>query len=281
MLARGISALFAACLLVLPGCSLFEKPAVVTSGLDSDEAARRYQEAEAAPTPRIAPQTHLAAGRMLEGQGDFESAISQYERAIAANPRFASAYNRLGVLYHKLGLARDAEKILKQGASIDPKAVVLRNNLGYCYLEQRRFEEAELQFRQALAVSPGFERARMNLAVALGQRGRTAQSLAEFSRVVPMDVAHYNVAVICVSRQDYAGAEKALRQALAINPQCAGADKQLEQVVVLRRESEARDPGRALVEAMIESAEANEPASEPAVVIPLAGTADQEGPDTP
>jgi tetratricopeptide (TPR) repeat protein len=256
-------------------------PAVVSSAFGSGDAAKRYQDAEAAPTPRIAARTHVAAGRMLERQGDLEGAIGQYERAIAANPRFVGAYNRLGILHYKLGRGEDAEKILEQGIRINPRAVILRNNLGYCCLEQRRFEEAEEQFRQVLNISPEFKRARMNLAVCLGQRGRAAESLAEFSRVVAMDVAHYNLAVICVSRQDYAGAERALRQALAINPQCPGADVQLEQVVALQRASETRGPDRALAEAMIKSAEGNEPASEPGVVIPLAGSADREGVDTP
>jgi Flp pilus assembly protein TadD len=187
----------------------------------------RFRNAAPAPPPRIEHTTHLAAGQMLERQGDFAGAIGQYEKAIAAWPRFAPAYNRLGIVYQQIGRLDEAEKILVQGVQADPSSVTLRNNLGYCYLLQQRYQEALAMFRDALAQDPAFKRARMNLAICLGKMGQTQDSLIEFSKVVSADVAHYNVGVICLHRGEYDRAGQAFAQALTINPKCPGAQIQL------------------------------------------------------
>lgn len=231
-------------LTIVVGCSLDKKERVAQGGMD-EERALKAESAKPAPPAKIMPDTHIAAGKMLERQGDLTGAIVQYERAIAIEPRSATAYNRLGVVYQKLGRHTDAELIFKQGAAADPASAVLPNNLGYCYLSQLRYAEAEQAFRDALLRSPDFQRARMNLAIVMAQTGRLEESLIEFSRVVPADVAHYNVAMISLQRRDYASAEKSLREALAINPSSTGAQDQLRRVEQLAARPTPRSPTRA------------------------------------
>lgn len=264
MAGRRTLAAIIACWPLLAGCSAFENSITHSTLLGSRADQKHYKDAKLAPLGRISPKTHLAAGRLLEGQGNFEGAIGQYEKAIASNPRLVAAYNRLGILYQKLGQPLEAERIFKQGIRADPGAALLHNNLGYAHLSQGRTADAEKEFREALMVSPEFRRARMNLAIALGQRGRLKESLVEFSRVVPADIAHFNVAVICLNRRDYAAAEGALRQALEINPNCPGAREHLAKVMSL---SEADSRQHA--------------AATQTPVIPLAGSADAEGTDAP
>ncbi len=214
------------------GCALDKKERVAQTGVE-EEKNLKVETAKTAPPPHIMADTHIAAGKMLEKQGDLTGAISQYERAIAAEPRSALAYNRLGIVYQKLGRFPDAENIFKQGAKADPNSAALLNNLGYCCLAQQHLAEAEQAFRDAIVLSQDFQRARMNLAIVLAQSGRLEDSLIEFSRVVPADAAHYNVAMICLQRRDYANAEKSLREALTINPNCTGAQDQLRRVAQL------------------------------------------------
>ena len=192
-----------------------------------------HANAKAAPAPRISPDTHLAAGQMLEKQGDVRGAIEQYEKAIAASPRSISAYNRLGILYQRMGKFDEAERIFTRGLEAQPSSATLLNNLGYNCLSQRNYKNAEEHFRQALRTSPDFKRARMNLAITLVQSRRIDDGLAEFKQVVPEDIAYGNVAVICSNAGNYADAERALRKSLEINPDCAEAKRLLEQVVKL------------------------------------------------
>jgi Flp pilus assembly protein TadD len=249
---------------VLAGCSALMEQVDTPEMLGARRHPRNGEEIKDSPLPRIMPETHLAAGQVLERQGDLEGALAQYEKAIAANSRYAAAYNRLAIVYQRLNRPEDAEHIFRQGIRAAPEAAILRNNLGYCYLMRRRFAEARKEFSEALRISPKFERARMNLAITLAQMGRHDESLAEFSQVVPADVAHYNLAVVCVSREDYAGAEKALRAALAINSRCRGAKEQLDRVT-----------------ALVQAGGERESVSETAEAIPLAGGPEPDNRDLP
>jgi len=223
--------------MVLGGCA--QPNASPDKGPEESEKARQARESAALDVPRIHPETHLASGRMLEEQGNFQGAITQYEKAIALRPDFAPAYNSLGILYQRLGRPEDAEQILRQGIKArqassardpsrpDAALAMLHNNLGVCHLARTRFAEAERCFRTALTISPNFQRARMNLAISLAHLGQTQASLATFAEVVPDDVAHYNLAAVLAARGDQAGARHALEEALKINPDCPGAREQL------------------------------------------------------
>jgi len=217
--------------------------------------------------------THLAAGRMLEGQGDPKGAIEQYERAIAASPKMAAGYNRLGMLYQKLGQYAQAESIFRSGMDAAPDAGVLRNNLGYNYLLQKRFAEAEEQFLMALSLAPSLKRARMNLGIVYAQTGRLDQSLAQFRTVVTEDVAHYNLAVIRLAAGDRENAERSLRLALGANPNLSIARQQLEKLA----------PATAMTATVATTAPPTliqPPAAEP-LDGPIAGTAGEEPIDEP
>ncbi len=251
--------LLLSCPVLTAGCADLQKR-FQTAEASKKENAVEKSRAEAPPPPRINPMTHVAAGQMLEQQGDFNGAIEQYEKAVAANPKTATGYNRLGVLYQKLGRFEDADQMFRQGLAVQPGSAMLHNNLGYNYLIQKKYFEAEQSFRDALSLSRDFKRARMNLAISLAQQGRLDESVLEFSRVLPEDVAHFNVATLCLQKGDYANSEASLRQALMINPDCPGAKDQLQRVIRL--------------------AAANSPAPKPTLaspsVTPLAGNSTQE-----
>ncbi len=223
------------------GCSFDRSERVSDASGMEDRKVDHAQKARPAPPPRITADTHLAAGRMLEKQGDLLAAVAQYERAIVSEPRLVQAYNRLGIVYQKLGRFTDADHAFESGLRADPGSVTLNNNMGYSLLLQQRFEDAEHYFRDALTIDPEFERARMNLAITLGYLGRTEESRSEFTRVVSADIAHYNVAMLELHRGNYVAARKLLNDALALNPSCPGAVEQLRRVEALA----AGDPSAA------------------------------------
>lgn len=227
MRAASFLAILALALLPNTGCILDRDEGIEESLGVEERRTSEVEQAEPAPPRKVSADTHLAAGRMLEKQGDFLGAISQYERAIAVEPRLPTAYSQLGIVYQKMGRFKDAEQIFKKGIQADPGSAMLRNNLGYGYLLQNRFVEAEREFNEALRIAPDFTRARMNLAIALGSLGRNDEALEEFKTVVTPDVAHFNVAMLQMNRGEYAEAKNSLQLALAINPDCPGAQDQL------------------------------------------------------
>ncbi len=220
--------------LALPGCTLSDEEKIS----DSNIGRRRPADADQikdAPRPRISPQTHLAAGRMLERQGDLHGAIEQYEKAVLADPRLTEAYNRLGIIYQKAGRLDTAAEMYRRGLKADPNSAMLHNNLGFCYLAQNKLDAAERALRQALANNPAFKRARMNLGIVLARAGRLNESVVAFEQVTTTDIAHYNVGVICLDLGRLDEAENALERALAINPHCKGAQAYLDHTRRLAR----------------------------------------------
>lgn len=214
-------------LVLLVGCSSLDLSPEPTAAKPETPAP---DELSPTPSPRISPKTHLAAGQMLEQQGDLQGAILQYEKAVAADPRFTAAYNRLGIVYQRLGRFDEADRIMVQGLKADPGSATLANNLGYSLLQQGRLPAAEKAFRQALMISPQFKRARMNLGIVLAKTNRIEAGLTEFSQVVSADQAQFNVGLICLDQGRLAAAEQAFQTALEINNQCPGADAYLQRV---------------------------------------------------
>lgn len=197
---------------------------------DRTQAAKHADEAKPEPPPTILPATYVAAGRMLESNGDIAGAIMQYQRAIEADPREVQAYSRLGVAWQRLAKYPEAEQAFQKALAIQPNAAFLHNNLGCCYMLQKRFDFAQGAFQKALAINPEFKRARMNLALVMGRMGRMNESLAEFQRVLTPDSANYNVGVICMQQNRPEDAKRYFAQALAINPSCPGARENLERL---------------------------------------------------
>lgn len=178
--------------------------------------------------PRISAGTHQAAAMMLERQDDLLGAIHQYRKVVENNPENARAYNQMGMLYQKLQRPDEAEKILAEGVEHNPDCAVLKNNLGFCHLLRSDFSAAEEQFRKALELSPQFYRARTNLAITLAKTERLRESVNEFSKVLPVEAAYFNVGALCLDAKEYADAEWAFRSALANNPNYDPAKEKLE-----------------------------------------------------
>lgn len=167
---------------------------------------------------RIAASTHMASAGMLERQNNLPGAMKQYEDVIASDPQMTAAYHGLGRVHFLLGRHEDAENAFSRGLNVNNDVPAIHNNLGFTYLEEKKFVEAESCFRRALELSPSFKRARMNLGVALARQGRNTEAVEQFNQVVTREDALFNVSVICVESEDYAAAGKLLREALFINP---------------------------------------------------------------
>ena len=87
MAGRRTLAAIIACWPLLAGCSAFEESITHSALLGSRADQKRYEDAKPAPLGRISPQTHLAAGRLLEGQGDFEGASPRPEFRPLLDPK--------------------------------------------------------------------------------------------------------------------------------------------------------------------------------------------------
>lgn len=119
--------------------------------------------------------------------GDVRQAVVEFRKALEKDPGFAQAHNALGLLYHlSLGRPDQAEKAYRTALELSPGFSEAANNLGALYLEQRRYAEAEVMFRQALddVLYPTPHLARGNLGWALHGQGRNGEAVTELKAAV-------------------------------------------------------------------------------------------------
>lgn len=217
-------------LLLCGSCAEFEQYVVQSqkerNWLTADSSA--ITSAETVEEPRILPQTHFAAARLHEQNGQIDKAIIQYRKAIAVNHDYTEAYNRLGILLGRLGRHADAEKALRRCVELEPRRAALRNNLGYEYALQGRWSDAEAELSNAIRLDAQFARAYVNLGMVLCKTQRFEEALETFNAVLPEPDAFYNLGLMLRGQHRYQDAASAFRHVLTLDANFAAAQQQLE-----------------------------------------------------
>src|SRR6187402_1720661 len=88
------------------------------------------------------------SGEELFRQGQYAQAAAALER-LPEPEKTAAILNRLGISYHLLGRARDAELAYGKAIKADSDLAAPRNNLGALLYFQRKFGDADSEFRRA------------------------------------------------------------------------------------------------------------------------------------
>ncbi len=84
-------------------------------------------------------------------------------RALEIAPRFGIARRSLGARLHALGDLDQAIEETKKAVALLPVDPLSRHNLGVCYRDNGKPEEARKWFQEALRLNPDFEAARVEL----------------------------------------------------------------------------------------------------------------------
>jgi len=177
------------------------------------------------------PNTLLAMARLMAGQGRDEQARFTLARVISGHPGCLPAYVELAELHLRHRRINAAQDTLRQGLTVAPRDPVLLNDLGMCWLLRKDYDRALKQFAMAAAAGPDNARYRANVALALGMSGRYDECLAAYEQVLRSADAHYNLAVICDSRNDteQAAAEYARALRLRAPAETTVSDESAEQ----------------------------------------------------
>ena len=173
------------------------------------------------------PQAWNNIGIVHFDKREFAKAEQAYRRALAADPNYAEAHNNLGNALRALG--RLDESIAQYERAIElrnayPEAY---NNMATVLRDQLLFEQAEVAYRRALALRPSYIEAANNLAELLAVQNKSDEALQILTNLLQQQpnnlTALVNIARAHLARRNLGYAEKALKRALAIDPDHAGA----------------------------------------------------------
>lgn len=127
---------------------------------------------------------------------------------------------------HKLIAKGDIDSAiarLSQAIEIYPKYLKARNDLGVQYLKQKRFAEAEEQFRNVLESSPKYFNAQLNLGVVLVEQKRFRESIEELTKAASLDssnaAVHLFWGIAALEMNDLPMAERELVKSLVLGGQ--------------------------------------------------------------
>lgn len=143
------------------------------------------------------------------GRGQSATALDEVKLALAARPDLTEALNLRGLIYASMGEARLAEDSFRRALQGAPKDGDVMQNYGWFLCQERRFSEADAQFRQALSQPQYRDTIRTLLAqgVCMARDGKWAQAEASLSRAYEIDptnpVTAYNLSEVMFRRGEF------------------------------------------------------------------------------
>jgi arylsulfatase A-like enzyme/tetratricopeptide (TPR) repeat protein len=192
---------------------------------DRPEEALVALDRAAAVDPR-APEPALLRGRALRAMGRSDEAGAAFRRALALDPGNAEARRGLGELALERGAVDEAASLLEANVAADPTDAVALVKLGVARMRGGRVDEALALFERAVALDPDNPEALLDLAGALGKSGRSRDAIPYFEKAIevggPTTTALNGLGVARLESGDTAGAARALRESLALDPKQPG-----------------------------------------------------------
>ena len=96
----------------------------------------------------LGTQAYAQTGEELFLKGQYAQAAAEIER-LPDPVKPAATLNLLGMSYHFLGRLAEAEVAYERAIKVDPGLAAPRNNLGALFFSQRKFSDADREFRRA------------------------------------------------------------------------------------------------------------------------------------
>jgi Tfp pilus assembly protein PilF len=208
-------------------------------------------------------QLHWNLAERLEKSGSDADAAACYEKARSLDPHLPNVARRLAAIYDRLGETKRALDEYRVALKASPRDAQLLNRFGYFHYSRGQWEEAESQFRQALAINPNLQHAWVNLGLTLAQERRYDDSVEAFTKAVSKADALSNVAFVLTTQGKRDEAKQTYRAALALDPNLAIARMALQKLE--SPGSAAKSPPPA-VPALLETDPAPLPKQSPIVV---------------
>ncbi len=169
----------------------------------------------------------------LMNKGDYQTAISQYQKALSADPNNLELYLGFSKLYSQMGRYADALSILKEASKIYPKENSLRLATGFTYLEKRDLDRAEYYFELALENETGKSEALAGLGRITALKGDFKRAEELYQRAINLDpydtLAISYLATLRMDQKQYEQAQHLFEKIYRLNPKAEWAKQAIDE----------------------------------------------------
>ena len=229
---------------------LFEKPSTEESLIENDLVVQLVNALDLSSDRTSArPYTTNSDAYQLYVSGRYEwnkrslhslqDAKRLFRNAIAVDPTFALAYVGLAdALVFGDSETPELNSLIAKAIELDPELGEAYATLGFMQTIHRwDWTQAEVSFRKAIELKPGYPTAHHWYAILLGIQGRTGEARAEMHSALEINPASYNfladLGQIYYFERNYPLAEEYCNRALAIYPDFSFSHGYLEQVYLV------------------------------------------------
>ena len=180
------------------------------------------------------------AARTWNQLGVWRNSETLFSHAIAVTTNNFVAHDNRGLYRFEHGRVEEAVADYRQALAINPGYMNPNNNLGHALAQSGRPAEALPFYRAALAAKPEHVEVRNNLANALSDVGQLDEAMTHYAFVLARQPDHANAlngsAVVLAMQGKPAEAKQRLEQAVRIAPGYAGAHNNLGNVCSMLKE---------------------------------------------
>lgn len=173
---------------------------------------------------RIRP--HINLGVSYVSSNILDKAIIEYRKAIEITDNFYSRYN-LGIIYEKkahndIAIKEFRNAITKSSEIPKSHTALAYYKIGRLYLKKDLYDEAIMNFEQAVKLNPDFYEVYNDLGIAYGKKGLIDKAINEFQVSLKINpdyaVAHYNMGITFEGIGFYKKALSEYQIALELDP---------------------------------------------------------------
>lgn len=134
-------------------------------------------------------QSHNFLGLYFLRRGEYAAALREFDATLHLKPDSANGHFNRGLALAKLGRAKEALVSYRQGLALHANDPTAHAHVAELLVDDRRFSEAEREYRIAATLSPHSDLFN-SLGIVLAQQGRLAEAAAEFQRALQLDPSH-------------------------------------------------------------------------------------------
>ncbi len=129
---------------------------------------------------------HVCLGNLLNGTGQYEKAVEQFNRALGSNPQNSEALRGLADAYTNLGNLAAAESTYKKAIDLRPNYWGVYSWLGLFYYGQARYPAAAAMFLKVTQLAPDNYEGYFTLGGVYIVEGHYQDAIAAFQRSIQL-----------------------------------------------------------------------------------------------
>jgi tetratricopeptide (TPR) repeat protein len=121
------------------------------------------------------------------GKGDYENAVSFFNRTIELDPNMVDAYLFRGLAYRNLKKYKEAMEDYNKIISLEPNSAAAYNNRGVVYWKQGKFKEALADYNKTISLAPNDYIVYKNRGVVNFEMGNYNDALTDYNKAISLN----------------------------------------------------------------------------------------------